>query len=55
MQELKPYVFQEFPKWVTIGENEPVLCETKEAELLLIGEAPEVAEKPKRGRPAKAD
>jgi hypothetical protein len=51
-EDITPYVFQEFPKWVTVGENEPVLCEDKEAELALTGEA---ADKPKRGRPAKAD
>jgi hypothetical protein len=51
-EDTTPYVFQEFPKWVTVGENEPVLCEDKEAELALTGE---VADKPKRGRPAKAD
>jgi hypothetical protein len=50
--------FVEFPKWVTVGDNEPVLCETKEEEQALTGEvkeAGEVVEKPKRGRPAKAD
>jgi hypothetical protein len=27
-----PYEFQEFPKWVTVGDAEPVLCEDAKAE-----------------------
>jgi len=50
---MSDYEYKEFPKWVTVGENAPVLCEDKEAEMALTGEAVE-AEKPKRGRPAKA-
>jgi hypothetical protein len=32
--------FQEYPKWVTIGENEPVLCEDAKAERKLKKSAP---------------
>ena len=32
MDEVTPYVFQEYPKWVSVDGSEPVLCETKEEE-----------------------
>lgn len=46
----EPYVFQEFPKWVTPEGGEPVLVQTAEEEAALLG----TAEKPRRGRPPKA-
>lgn len=43
----EPYVFQEFPKWVTPEGKEPVLVQTAKEEAALLG----TAEKPRRGRP----
>lgn len=41
---MNDYVFQEFPKWVTVGDNEPVLCEDAKAEKKLKKSAPEPVE-----------
>ena len=40
-----PYEFQDYPKWVTVGDNEPVLCEDAKTERKLKKSAAvEVAE-----------
>ena len=46
----EPYVFQEFPKWVTPDDSEPVLVHSAEEEAAVMG----TVEKPRRGRPPKA-
>ena len=35
-----PYEFQDYPKWVTVGDAEPVLCEDAKAERKLKKSAP---------------
>lgn len=48
--ENKPYVHQEYPKWVENTDGVKVIVQTEDEELAVTGQEP----KPKRGRPAKA-
>ena len=41
-----PYEFQEYPKWVTLDGQEPVLCEDAKAERKLKKAAAPVDETP---------